>query len=230
MSSTHRAGHWIGMDVHDAGDYRKKGIWQTLQTGHGRHQREPGGNIRPDAGAGALEHRCPHRDDVLITATGNDNLTVTTPKTIAEVEGSLPARWPGPNTVKVLIVGGGPVAWPRHSRCRTAPRLSTVLEAAPGPVVFSDRNIALSAASRRFFKRIGVGSDGQRAADCCSRGQISAARLACCGWTCQRNRRQCWVPPAPIRRSRSHSTMPPMRPASAFLWRPLPCVMKHTPS
>ena len=83
----HRAGHWIGMDVHDAGDYRKKGVWQTLKPGM-VVTNEPGLYIRPD---GAVPEHFWNigvriEDDVLITATGNDNLTITTPKTVAEVE------------------------------------------------------------------------------------------------------------------------------------------------
>jgi Xaa-Pro aminopeptidase len=83
----HRAGHWIGMDVHDAGDYRKKGVWQTLQPGM-VVTNEPGLYIRPDAAVPEHFWNIGVRieDDVLITATGNENLTVTTPKTIAEVE------------------------------------------------------------------------------------------------------------------------------------------------
>ena len=83
----HRAGHWIGMDVHDAGDYRKKGVWQTLQPGMAITN-EPGLYIRPDKDVPEHFWNIGIRieDDVLITATGNENLTITTPKTVAEVE------------------------------------------------------------------------------------------------------------------------------------------------
>ena len=83
----HRAGHWIGMDVHDAGDYRKKGVWQTLQPGM-MITNEPGLYIRPDAAVPEHFWNIGVRieDDVLITASGNDNLTITAPKTVAEVE------------------------------------------------------------------------------------------------------------------------------------------------
>jgi Xaa-Pro aminopeptidase len=83
----HRAGHWIGMDVHDAGDYRKKGVWQTLQAGM-MITNEPGLYIRPDAAVPEHFWNIGVRieDDVLITATGNENLTITAPKTVAEVE------------------------------------------------------------------------------------------------------------------------------------------------
>ncbi|HOB00034.1 MAG TPA: Xaa-Pro aminopeptidase [Casimicrobium huifangae] len=83
----HRAGHWIGMDVHDAGDYRKKGIWQTLKPGMVLTN-EPGLYIRPDADVPEHFWNIGVRieDDVLITADGNENLTIKTPKTVAEVE------------------------------------------------------------------------------------------------------------------------------------------------
>ena len=83
----HRAGHWIGMDVHDAGDYRKKGVWQTLLPGM-MITNEPGLYIRPDAAVPEHFWNIGVRieDDVLITADGNENLTITAPKTVAEVE------------------------------------------------------------------------------------------------------------------------------------------------
>ena len=83
----HRAGHWIGMDVHDAGAYRVKGESQTLRAGM-VVTNEPGLYIRPDADVPEHFWNIGVRieDDVLITATGNDNLTIKTPKTVAEVE------------------------------------------------------------------------------------------------------------------------------------------------
>ena len=60
--------------------------------------------------------------------------------------------------MKVLIVGGGPVGLAAALALREerVTEQITVLEAAPrGQQVFSDRNIALSASSWRFLKRIG---------------------------------------------------------------------------
>jgi Xaa-Pro aminopeptidase len=83
----HRAGHWIGMDVHDAGAYRVNGESQTLRAGM-VVTNEPGLYIRP--ADNVPEHfwniGVRIEDDVLITATGNENLTIKTPKTVAEVE------------------------------------------------------------------------------------------------------------------------------------------------
>jgi len=83
----HRAGHWLGMDVHDAGPYQVKGASQKLVPGMVLTV-EPGTYIRPadnvpeefwDIGV-RIE------DDVLVTATGVDNLTDATPKAVADVE------------------------------------------------------------------------------------------------------------------------------------------------
>lgn len=83
----HRAGHWLGMDVHDAGPYQAKGASQKLVPGMVLTV-EPGTYIRPadnvpeefwDIGV-RIE------DDVLVTATGIENLTVAAPKAVGEVE------------------------------------------------------------------------------------------------------------------------------------------------
>jgi Xaa-Pro aminopeptidase len=83
----HRAGHWLGLDVHDVGLYRLRGESRALEPGMVLTV-EPGCYIRPadnvpeefwDIGV-RIE------DDVLITATGNENLTHATPKSVADVE------------------------------------------------------------------------------------------------------------------------------------------------
>ena len=86
----HRAGHWLGLDVHDAGDYRRggsNGEWQALRPGMVLTV-EPGLYIRPADNVPEQFHNIGVRieDDILITATGNENLTVKTPKSVADVE------------------------------------------------------------------------------------------------------------------------------------------------
>lgn len=87
----HGLGHWLGLDVHDVGDY------------HANQQRE---QLRPFA-AGMVMTIEPGiyiprsdqtvdekwrgigvriEDNILVTATGFENLTVNAPKTIAEIE------------------------------------------------------------------------------------------------------------------------------------------------
>ena len=83
----HRAGHWLGMDVHDAGLYRVKGASQQLVPGMVLTV-EPGTYIRP--AANVPEHfwnvGVRIEDDVLVTATGHENLTAAAPKSVAAVE------------------------------------------------------------------------------------------------------------------------------------------------
>jgi Xaa-Pro aminopeptidase len=83
----HRAGHWLGLDVHDAGLYRVKGASQKLASGMVLTV-EPGTYIRP--ADNVPEHfwdiGVRIEDDVLVTATGIDNLTAAAPKTVADVE------------------------------------------------------------------------------------------------------------------------------------------------
>jgi Xaa-Pro aminopeptidase len=83
----HRAGHWLGMDVHDAGLYQIKGASQKLVPGMVLTV-EPGTYIRP--ADNVPEHfwniGVRIEDDVLVTTTGHENLTVTAPKSVADVE------------------------------------------------------------------------------------------------------------------------------------------------
>ncbi len=83
----HRAGHWLGMDVHDAGLYQVKGASQKLVPGMALTV-EPGTYIRP--ADNVPEHfwniGVRIEDDVLVTASGYENLTAATPKSVADVE------------------------------------------------------------------------------------------------------------------------------------------------
>ena len=126
----HGTGHWLGMDVHDVGDYRITRQSRALEPGM-VFTVEPGLYIDPEresasfslrefsedeqlerrlrlgvaaakrledeekAKAGTIEHPIPKdfrgigvriEDDILVTATGVENLTAGTPKTIEEVE------------------------------------------------------------------------------------------------------------------------------------------------
>ena len=83
----HRAGHWLGMDVHDAGPYQVKGASQKLVPGMVLTV-EPGTYIRPadNVPAEFWDIGVRIEDDVLVTATGIENLTVAAPKTVIDVE------------------------------------------------------------------------------------------------------------------------------------------------
>jgi len=84
----HRAGHWLGMDVHDVGDYKIDGKWRTLEPGMCLTI-EPGIYIAPDN----LDVPCEWRgigvrieDDVVVTETGCEVLTQSVPKQVHEIE------------------------------------------------------------------------------------------------------------------------------------------------
>ena len=82
----HRTGHWLGLDVHDAGEYKVGEQWTTLQPGM-TITVEPGLYIRPADGIPPALAGIGIRieDDVRVTATGCDIYT-SAPKTIAEIE------------------------------------------------------------------------------------------------------------------------------------------------
>ena len=84
----HRTGHWLGMDVHDVGEYKMDNDWRAL---------EPGMVLTVEPGLYIPEgsENVPKKwwnigirieDDVLVTKNGNDVLTRNAPKTVAEIE------------------------------------------------------------------------------------------------------------------------------------------------
>jgi Xaa-Pro aminopeptidase len=86
----HRAGHWLGMDVHDAGLYQFHGESMRLVPGMVLTV-EPGAYIRPADNVPDRFWNIGVRieDDVLVTADGVENLTGSTPKTVADVEAAV---------------------------------------------------------------------------------------------------------------------------------------------
>lgn len=83
----HRTGHWLGLDVHDAGDYKRDGEWRALHPGMvltvepGCYVRAAEGVPEKFAGIGIRIE-----DDVLVTETGHEVLTSAAPKSVAEIE------------------------------------------------------------------------------------------------------------------------------------------------
>lgn len=84
----HRTGHWLGLDVHDAGDYKRDGGWRVLEPGMTLTV-EPGCYIRPgdDVPDAYWNIGIRIEDDVVVTPQGCEVLTAATPKTVADVEG-----------------------------------------------------------------------------------------------------------------------------------------------
>ncbi|KAB2838366.1 MAG: Xaa-Pro dipeptidase, partial [Burkholderiales bacterium] len=83
----HRAGHWLGLDVHDAGAYREAGQSVALAPGMVLTV-EPGCYIRPAENVDERFWNIGVRieDDLLITASGTENLTAAAPKSVADIE------------------------------------------------------------------------------------------------------------------------------------------------
>ena len=89
----HRTGHWLGLDVHDAGDYMQKGKWRKLKPGMVLTV-EPGTYIRPAENVPRAFWNIGVRieDDVLVTAKGREILTAACPKRVADVEETVLSR------------------------------------------------------------------------------------------------------------------------------------------
>ena len=75
----HRTGHWLGLDVHDAGVYKYGESEAILERGN-IFTVEPGIYI-PEEGLGIRIE-----DDIVITKEGHENLTRAIPKTVEEIE------------------------------------------------------------------------------------------------------------------------------------------------
>ena len=82
----HRTGHWLGLDVHDAGEYKSGDEWIALASGMTLTV-EPGLYIRPGENIPEHLHGIGIRieDDVLVTPVGAEVYT-SAPKTVAEIE------------------------------------------------------------------------------------------------------------------------------------------------
>lgn len=84
----HNTSHWLGMDVHDVGLYLKNGEPRALEPGM-VFTIEPGFYSQPGDTAVPAEFAkigIRIEDDILVTSSGCENLTVDAPKEIAEIE------------------------------------------------------------------------------------------------------------------------------------------------
>ena len=84
----HKTGHWLGMDVHDVGEYRIDGEWRIQEPGMVMTV-EPGLYIAPDDDSVDAKWRgigIRIEDDVVVTKTGCHVLTSGIVKEIADIE------------------------------------------------------------------------------------------------------------------------------------------------
>ena len=84
----HNTGHWLGMDVHDVGNYKPDGRWRVFKPGMVL-------TVEPGIYIPAHSRGVPRRfwdigirieDDVVVTRTGNEVITAKVPKSVAEIE------------------------------------------------------------------------------------------------------------------------------------------------
>ena len=84
----HRTGHWLGMDVHDVGDYKIGGEWRVLEPGMVM-------TVEPGLYVGAGDKRVARKwwnigirieDDILVTRDGNKVLSSGVPKSVDDIE------------------------------------------------------------------------------------------------------------------------------------------------
>lgn len=83
----HGIGHWLGLDVHDVGNYKIDNVERVFEPGMVLTI-EPGLYISKDSNAPKKYQGIGIRieDNLLITDAGYENLTLSVPKTISEIE------------------------------------------------------------------------------------------------------------------------------------------------
>jgi Xaa-Pro aminopeptidase len=83
----HRTSHWLGKDVHDAGEYKEGEHWAPLAPGMVLTI-EPGCYIRPADDVPEVFWNIGVRieDDAVVTAGGSEIITVAAPKKIGDIE------------------------------------------------------------------------------------------------------------------------------------------------
>jgi Xaa-Pro aminopeptidase len=89
----HRTGHWLGMDVHDVGDYKIGGEWRVLEPGMVMTV-EPGLYV-PDVRSVPKPYRnigIRIEDNVLVTRTGHEVMTAAAAKSVSDVESRVGLR------------------------------------------------------------------------------------------------------------------------------------------
>jgi Xaa-Pro aminopeptidase len=90
----HRTGHWLGLDVHDVGDYKVSEQWRLLEPGMVMTI-EPGIYVSPASKDVAKRWRgigIRIEDDVLVTSDGPDVLTASLAASVEEIETLMAAR------------------------------------------------------------------------------------------------------------------------------------------
>ena len=173
----HRAGHWLGMDVHDAGLYQLKGASQKLVPGMVLTV-EPGTYIRPadNVPDDFWDIGIRIEDDVLVTRNGNREPDARRAEDGGRGRGGMPQvsdeaarrrrrRLGGKHRGApcramlhdVVVVGAGPVGSTLALPLAAGDVDVTILDARPvGQTARGDRSLALSHGARLILERLGV--------------------------------------------------------------------------
>ena len=83
----HRTGHWLGLDVHDTGEYKRNGEWRPLEPGMVLTV-EPGCYVRPaeDVPEHYWNIGIRIEDDAVVTQGECEIITAGAPKSVADIE------------------------------------------------------------------------------------------------------------------------------------------------
>ena len=83
----HRTGHWLGLDVHDAGEYKRNGEWRSLEPGMVLTV-EPGCYVRPadDVPEHFWNIGIRIEDDAVVTQGESEIITAGAPKSVTDIE------------------------------------------------------------------------------------------------------------------------------------------------
>ena len=84
----HRTGHWLGMDVHDVGDYKIGNEWRVFEPGMALTI-EPGIYVAPGTAGAPKKYQgigIRIEDDVVVTRDGCEVLTDGVPKEAVAIE------------------------------------------------------------------------------------------------------------------------------------------------
>ncbi len=90
----HKTGHWLGMDVHDVGDYKVANEWRVFEPGMVT-------TVEPGLYLSSSIKELPKEwwnigirieDDVLVTESGNEVLSIEAPKSVEQIEAAMQHR------------------------------------------------------------------------------------------------------------------------------------------
>lgn len=90
----HKTGHWLGLDVHDVGEYQVNGQWRVFEEGMVTTI-EPGVYFDRNLVDVPKQYQgigIRIEDDVLVTKKGNEILTASVPRHISEIEDLMQAE------------------------------------------------------------------------------------------------------------------------------------------